>query len=106
MQLTTMKFLKKCAGEEILEEEWNLEKEELREVGGMEQNDHLTQGFEKEVESRDRSWKSWRGRHWLARKATIKKHMEKKDRKVKVMRREKAKKKQWGACFREGLLIS
>ena len=99
-----------------------MEKEELREVGGMEQNDHLTQGFEKQIEnakrrkrrrgrfekgeSRDRSWKSWRGRHWLARKATIKKHMEKKDRKVKVMRREKAKKKQWGACFREGLLIS
>ena len=40
-----MKFQKKCAEEEILE------KGEVGEVGGMEQNDDLTGGFQKQVES-------------------------------------------------------
>ena len=88
-----MKLQKKWAlprsGEEILENLERVEKEELMEVGGMEQNDQLTQGFEKGESCQRRK----KGRHGLTRKATVKKSI--KDRKVKVTRRKKAGTCEW-----------
>ena len=95
-----------------MEKVWNLEKEELMEVDGMGQNDHLTQRFQKQAESAKKmkreefekrescNWNfrkrnvRWSKTHGFTRKATVKKHV--KDRKVKVIRRKKAVKEQWG----------
>ena len=76
-----------------MEKVWNLEKEELMEVDGMGQNDHLTQRFQKQAESAKKmkreefekrescNWNfrkrnvRWSKTHGFTRKTTVKTHV-------------------------------